>query len=74
MDDPVIRSRLGRVTGTRPLGPRNPSWGPLFFRVVRPQLYGIFLESHPGRVTSIRDAPAMFSTASPSRNARPWPA
>jgi hypothetical protein len=31
MDDPMIRSRLGRITGTRPLGPRIPSWGPSFF-------------------------------------------
>jgi len=31
MDDPMIRSRLGRITGTRPLGLPIPSGGPSFF-------------------------------------------
>jgi hypothetical protein len=31
MDDPMIRSRLGRITGTRALGSWIPSRGPLFF-------------------------------------------
>jgi hypothetical protein len=31
MDDPMIRSRLGRITGARPLGPWIPSRGPSFF-------------------------------------------
>jgi hypothetical protein len=33
MDDPMIRSRLGRITGTRPLGALDPKLGPpLIFR------------------------------------------
>ncbi len=31
MDDPMARSRLGRVTGARPLGLPIPSGGPTFF-------------------------------------------
>jgi hypothetical protein len=30
MDDPMIRSRLGRITGARPLGVPVPKRGPLF--------------------------------------------
>jgi hypothetical protein len=31
MDDPMIRSRLGRINGTRPLGALDPKREPLFF-------------------------------------------
>ena len=31
MDDPMIRSRLGRINGTRPLGALDPKQEPLFF-------------------------------------------
>jgi hypothetical protein len=31
MDDPMIRSRLGRITGTRPFGALDTKPGPLFF-------------------------------------------
>ena len=34
MDDPMTRSRLGRVTGTRPIGAPDPKWGPLLFSVL----------------------------------------
>ena len=34
MDDPMIRSRLGRINGTRPLGALDPKREPLFFRCV----------------------------------------
>ena len=33
MDDPMIRSRLGRINGTRPLGALDPKQEPLFFCV-----------------------------------------
>jgi hypothetical protein len=31
MDDPMIRSRLGRINGTRPFGALDPKQEPLFF-------------------------------------------
>src|ERR1700757_2465305 len=36
MDDPMIRSRLGRINGTRPFGALDPKQEPLFFlRTIR---------------------------------------
>jgi hypothetical protein len=42
MDDPMVRSRLGRATGTQPLGPLIPSKGPFFFF---PRLYPLHRRS-----------------------------
>src|SRR5580658_5143507 len=37
MDDPMIRSRLGRINGTRPFGALDPKPGPLLiFRLLKP--------------------------------------
>ena len=38
MDDPMVRSRLGRANGTRPLGPLIPSKGPSFFAQINSRL------------------------------------